>query len=77
MPSVPDVCIMTDAMYGVRRDRYPTVIRELIRHENDVTNHLLIGEMKDKFDLITSDFTHVRWLGDRKGIERKRQLGTR
>jgi uncharacterized protein YecE (DUF72 family) len=26
-------------------------------------------EMKDKFDLITTDFTYVRWLGDRKGIE--------
>jgi len=28
-------------------------------------------EMKDKFDLITSDLTYVRWLGDRKGIEEK------
>jgi uncharacterized protein YecE (DUF72 family) len=28
-------------------------------------------EMKDKFDLITTDFTYVRWLGDRKGIEEK------
>jgi len=29
-------------------------------------------EMKDKFDLITSEFTHVRLLGeDRKGIEEK------
>ena len=28
-------------------------------------------EMKDKFDLITSDFTYVRWLGDRKVIEEK------
>jgi uncharacterized protein YecE (DUF72 family) len=28
-------------------------------------------QMKDKFDLITSDFTYVRWLGDRKGIEEK------
>ena len=27
--------------------------------------------MNDKFDLITSDFTYVRWLGDRKGIEEK------
>jgi len=27
--------------------------------------------MKDKFDLITSEFTHVRLLGDRKGIEEK------
>jgi uncharacterized protein YecE (DUF72 family) len=26
-------------------------------------------EMKAKFDLITADFTYVRWLGDRKGIE--------
>lgn len=26
-------------------------------------------EMPSKFDLITSDFTYVRWLGDRKGIE--------
>ncbi len=28
-------------------------------------------EMKDKFDLITADFTYVRWLGDRTGIEEK------
>ena len=27
-------------------------------------------EMKEKFDLITADFTYVRWLGDRKGIEK-------
>jgi uncharacterized protein YecE (DUF72 family) len=27
-------------------------------------------EMKEKFDLITADFAYVRWLGDRKGIER-------
>jgi ubiquinol-cytochrome c reductase cytochrome b subunit len=27
---------------------------------------LLIGEMKDRFDLFTSDFTYVRWLGDRR-----------
>ena len=26
-------------------------------------------EMKEKFDLITADFTYVRWLGDRKEIE--------
>ena len=26
-------------------------------------------EMKEQFDLITADFTYVRWLGDRKGIE--------
>jgi uncharacterized protein YecE (DUF72 family) len=26
-------------------------------------------EIKEKLDLITADFTYVRWLGDRKGIE--------
>jgi uncharacterized protein YecE (DUF72 family) len=26
-------------------------------------------ELKEKFDMITADFTYVRWLGDRKGIE--------
>ena len=28
-------------------------------------------EMKDKFDLITADFAYVRWLGDRKQIEKQ------
>jgi len=27
-------------------------------------------EMKNSFDLITADFAYVRWLGDRKGIEK-------
>jgi uncharacterized protein YecE (DUF72 family) len=27
-------------------------------------------EMKEEFDVITADFTYVRWLGDRQGIER-------
>ncbi len=35
-------------MYDVRQEQYPTVIREMIRHENDLTNHrimwLLVGE---------------------------------
>jgi hypothetical protein len=35
-------------MYDVQQDLYPTVIREMIRHENDVTNHsimwLLVGQ---------------------------------
>jgi hypothetical protein len=42
------VCIVSDAMYDVRQEQYTTVIREMIRHENDVTNHrimwLLIGQ---------------------------------
>jgi uncharacterized protein YecE (DUF72 family) len=28
-------------------------------------------EIKTGLDLITADFTYVRWLGDRKGIEEK------
>jgi len=28
-------------------------------------------ETKEKFDLITADFGYVRWLGDRKGIEKQ------
>jgi hypothetical protein len=39
---------MSEAMHDVRPEQYPTVIREMIRHENDVTNHrimwLLIGQ---------------------------------
>ncbi len=35
-------------MYDVGKEQYPTVIREMIRHENDVTNHrimwLLVGQ---------------------------------
>jgi hypothetical protein len=35
-------------MYDVQKEHYTTVIREMIRHENDVTNHrimrLLIGQ---------------------------------
>lgn len=26
-------------------------------------------ELKEKFDLVTADFSYVRWLGDRKAIE--------
>ena len=40
--------MMSDVTYDVPRQQYPTIIRELIRHENDVTNHgimwLLIGQ---------------------------------
>ena len=36
-------------MYDVRPEQYTTVIREMIRHENDVTNHrimwLLVGSL--------------------------------
>jgi len=44
----PGVCIVSDAVHDVRPEQYPTVIREMIRHEDDVTNHrvmwLLVGE---------------------------------
>jgi hypothetical protein len=33
---------MINTMYDVRQEQYPTVIREMIRHENDVTNHRLM-----------------------------------
>ncbi len=39
---------MSDAMYEVPKQQYTTVIREMIRHESDVTNHrimwLLVGQ---------------------------------
>ncbi len=39
---------MSDAIYEVPKQQYTTVIREMIRHENDVTNHrimwLLVGQ---------------------------------
>jgi uncharacterized protein YecE (DUF72 family) len=28
-------------------------------------------ELRQKFDLVTADFAYVRWLGDRKGIEKQ------
>jgi uncharacterized protein YecE (DUF72 family) len=28
-------------------------------------------ELKQQFDLVTADFSYVRWLGDRKGIEQR------
>jgi uncharacterized protein YecE (DUF72 family) len=31
-------------------------------------------EMKENFDLVTTDFVYVRWLGDRHGIERITQV---
>jgi hypothetical protein len=39
---------MSDATYDVRPEQYAAVIRERLRHENDLTNHrimwLLIGQ---------------------------------
>jgi hypothetical protein len=33
---------MSDTMHDFRQDRYPTVIREMIRDKNDVTNHRIM-----------------------------------
>jgi uncharacterized protein YecE (DUF72 family) len=30
-------------------------------------------QLMAKLDVVTSDFTYIRWLGDRKGIEEKTQ----
>jgi len=46
--TMSDMPTKSEALYDVRQDQFPTVIREMIRHENDVTNHrimwLLVGE---------------------------------
>jgi uncharacterized protein YecE (DUF72 family) len=36
-----------------------------------------ITEIFEKFDPITTDFTYIRWLGDRKGIERVTKVWNR
>lgn len=50
---------MSDALHDVPQEQYPAVIRDLIRHEDDVTNHritwLLIGE-----GFIANAFTSVK-----------------
>lgn len=48
MPRLPGERAVSDVEYEVRQAQYTTVIREMIRHENDLTNHrimwLLIGQ---------------------------------
>jgi hypothetical protein len=48
MQRLPGERVVSDVIHEVRPDQYTTVIRELIRHENDLTNHrimwLLIGQ---------------------------------
>jgi hypothetical protein len=36
---------MSEAMYDVRPDRYATVIREMIGHAHDVTNHRIMWQL--------------------------------
>jgi hypothetical protein len=42
MPPIPGARVVSDAMYDVRQEQYPTGIREMIRHENEVTNHRIL-----------------------------------
>jgi len=50
---------------------------DLLRQHNvalaltDTSFMLRPWEMKEQFDLVTADFAYVRWLGDRKGIEKQ------
>ncbi len=50
---------MSDALHDVAPEQYPAVIRDMIRHEDNVTNHritwLLIGE-----GFIANAFTSVK-----------------
>jgi uncharacterized protein YecE (DUF72 family) len=43
----------------------------------DQSRMLRPWEMKEKLDLITTDFAYVRWLGDRHGIEKITQVWDR
>jgi len=51
--------------------RLTELLREF-RVARALTDHSLMPrpwEHKQKLDLLTADFTYIRWLGDRKGIE--------
>ena len=41
MPS-PGVCLVSQTLYDVCPEQYPSVIRELIRHEDEITNHRIM-----------------------------------
>ena len=36
----------------------------------DISDVPVFAELTKKFDPITTDWTYIRWLGDRKGIEK-------
>ena len=36
-----------------------------------------VGQLARKYDLVTADWTYIRWLGDRKGIEEKTRQWSR
>jgi len=52
-----------------------TLANVLRDHQNalvlqDISNMPAFSELAGKFDPITADWTYIRWLGDRKGIEK-------
>jgi uncharacterized protein YecE (DUF72 family) len=52
-----------------------TLANVLRDHQNalvlqDISNMPAFSELEKKFDPITADWTYIRWLGDRKGIEK-------
>jgi Tn3 transposase DDE domain len=52
------------SIYDVHPEQYTTVLRELIRHENDVTNHrimwLLVEQLKQEgYPVQESDLAHL------------------
>jgi uncharacterized protein YecE (DUF72 family) len=50
----------------LREHRIALVLQDLLRMPGP-------AELSKKFDPITTDWTYIRWLGDRKGIEEKTQ----
>ena len=61
---------MSDAIYDFRPEQYPTVIREMIRHENDATNHrintellLVLAAMLEAVILVVLCLVWVWWQG--------------
>ena len=65
---------MNDAAYDVPREQYPSVIRAMIRHEDDLTNHrvmwLLVGEgfIANAFVAVKSTLTSTYLLLELAGM---------
>jgi uncharacterized protein YecE (DUF72 family) len=59
------------------KDWLDTKLTDLLREHNvalaltDTSFMPRPWEMKQEFDPVTADFAYVRWLGDRKGIEKQ------
>ncbi|HEX3445856.1 MAG TPA: DUF72 domain-containing protein [Chthoniobacterales bacterium] len=53
-----------NATFEVLRERSVALVLQ------DISNMPGFAELKKKFDPITANWTYIRWLGDRKGIEK-------